>query len=64
MLKLIKSFASDRSTYSIRYNFVAWALNECEGDIDAVARRFTLHRDSAMLHAFHIDWKQVQPPTH
>lgn len=58
VLGICKSFRSDCSTYSIRYGFVAWALDYCDGDVKEVARRFTLHRDETMLNAFYISWRE------
>jgi hypothetical protein len=56
VLQTLKAFKKASSTYSIRYAFIAWALEKCKGNVDEVARRFTLHRDATMLNAFYIQW--------
>jgi hypothetical protein len=45
-----------RSTYSIRYHFISWALSRCNGNLEQVAQRYTLHRDATMLNAFYVQW--------
>lgn len=59
IMKEIKAFAVYKSTYSIRYLFINWALDHFKGDVHKVAHRFTLHRDVKMLEAFYIDWKKA-----
>lgn len=56
VMRLIKNYSPNRSTYSIRYHFISWALTRCNGNLEQVAQRYTLHRDASMLNAFYVQW--------
>jgi len=45
------------SSYTLRRAFFAAAFEKCNGDVDLVAKRFSLHQDGSMLEAFYIDWE-------
>jgi hypothetical protein len=57
LLKALK--AVGYTTYSLRYFAISFFLELCNGNKEAVARRFTLHRDTQMLDAFYGDWQKI-----